>query len=622
MADHLTEEQIEEFREAFFLFTRNGENSIDTKALVTVMRSLGQNPTDAEIADMLNECGVTVTPCPAGAVSASKPVESTLPRSGVTLYLRGANYGSAVLPTIMRMALIKTHFHVQVLNMVTQVTVSQNFECHSPDPWHGPIEDVVSVEGHYAFPLSNKASVTHVTARVGNQPILIGVVKEKGQANHQYTMAQQAGNQAILMQQHRDDIFQVSLGNMVPGATVQVELTYYSELEWDSAAAAVRFHLPLTLAPRYEPLNQSPVDVPLSEALAATSLSNDGSEWTVDMHICMPEDIQAVFSPSYAAHVEADGKIAHVLVSNHNFQGDASMHHYYSSPDLVLFIKPHKALHFAHAFLEEIPVVGKDAGIPNPYPRAMMMSLLPSFVVQDSIDVCHEFIFLLDCSGSMAGSRQHVEHSMQIFLRSLPTNSYFNIVKFGSTFHALFSRSMPYNKAMLDAAVSFIGELPDLGGTEMLAPLKYILQLPFPEHALCDGKEVSACWSIFPSYKSRLILVSSNSFPGKYLSSQTAKSAIHSKCSMKSQTAVWYRPEFSLLVIYLKKYFSTMHRGVAHFALSFMSLGLGYSCSLELVTGMARSGRGTSHYISDASQLAGVTMTCLKNALQPSITGV
>ncbi len=495
MADQLTDEQIEEFKEAFFMFTSDGENRIDTKALVTVMRSLGQNPTDAEIADMINECGVAVTPCPAGTVGASKPVEP--PRFGVTLYLRGANYGSAMLPTSMRMALIKTHFHVQVLNMVTRVTVLQSFECHNPDPWHGLTDDVVSVEGHYAFPLSNKAAVTHVTARVGNQPILMGVVKEKGQANHQYTMAQQAGNQAMLMQQHRDDIFQVSLGNMVPGATVQVELTYYSELEWDSAAAAVRFHLPLTLAPRYEPLNQSPVDVPLSEALAAaTSPSNDDSEWTVDMHICMPEDIQAVFSPSYAAHVEADGKIAHVLVSsssNYNFQGDASMHHHHSSPDLVLFIKPHEAPHFAHAFLEEIPFVGKDADIPNPYPRAMMMSMLPSFVMKDSIDVCHEFIFLLDCSGSMADSRQYVENAMQIFLRSLPTNSYFNIVKFGSTFRALFSLSMPYNKVMLDAAASFIGELADLGGTEMLAPLKYILQMPFPEHALRDGKEVSAC---------------------------------------------------------------------------------------------------------------------------------
>eukprot|EP00753_Platysulcus_tardus_P018316 PLAT6820.3.p4 GENE.PLAT6820.3~~PLAT6820.3.p4 ORF type:complete len:151 (-),score=56.54 PLAT6820.3:177-629(-) len=55
MADSLSEEQIAEFKEAFSLFDKDGDGTITTNELGTVMRSLGQNPTEAELQDMINE---------------------------------------------------------------------------------------------------------------------------------------------------------------------------------------------------------------------------------------------------------------------------------------------------------------------------------------------------------------------------------------------------------------------------------------------------------------------------------------------------------------------------------------------------------------------------------------
>lgn len=49
---------ITEFREAFSLFDRDGDGTITTEELGTVMRSLGQSPNDQELQDMINEVDV------------------------------------------------------------------------------------------------------------------------------------------------------------------------------------------------------------------------------------------------------------------------------------------------------------------------------------------------------------------------------------------------------------------------------------------------------------------------------------------------------------------------------------------------------------------------------------
>uniref|UniRef100_A0A7E4ZZQ1 Calmodulin-like protein n=1 Tax=Panagrellus redivivus TaxID=6233 RepID=A0A7E4ZZQ1_PANRE len=54
----LTPEEIDEFREAFMLFDKDGNGTISTKELGVAMRSLGQNPTEQEILDMINEVDI------------------------------------------------------------------------------------------------------------------------------------------------------------------------------------------------------------------------------------------------------------------------------------------------------------------------------------------------------------------------------------------------------------------------------------------------------------------------------------------------------------------------------------------------------------------------------------
>ncbi|KAH0617190.1 hypothetical protein JD844_029002 [Phrynosoma platyrhinos] len=56
MAAHsFSEEEISEFKEAFLLFDKDGDGAISSQELGTVMRSIGQNPTEAELQEMIKK---------------------------------------------------------------------------------------------------------------------------------------------------------------------------------------------------------------------------------------------------------------------------------------------------------------------------------------------------------------------------------------------------------------------------------------------------------------------------------------------------------------------------------------------------------------------------------------
>lgn len=55
VAKKLTNEQLEDIKETFNTFDKDGDGSITTKELGAVIKSMGQNATEAEIQDMIND---------------------------------------------------------------------------------------------------------------------------------------------------------------------------------------------------------------------------------------------------------------------------------------------------------------------------------------------------------------------------------------------------------------------------------------------------------------------------------------------------------------------------------------------------------------------------------------
>ena len=50
----VTDAELDSFKETFMMFDKDGDGSVSTKELGAVMRSLGNNPTEEELEDMID----------------------------------------------------------------------------------------------------------------------------------------------------------------------------------------------------------------------------------------------------------------------------------------------------------------------------------------------------------------------------------------------------------------------------------------------------------------------------------------------------------------------------------------------------------------------------------------
>ena len=51
----ITDEQLESFKETFMMFDKDGDGTVSTKELGAVMRSLGNNPTQEELEELIDD---------------------------------------------------------------------------------------------------------------------------------------------------------------------------------------------------------------------------------------------------------------------------------------------------------------------------------------------------------------------------------------------------------------------------------------------------------------------------------------------------------------------------------------------------------------------------------------
>lgn len=107
----------------------------------------------------------------------------------------------------------------------------------------------------------------------------------------------------------------------------------------------------------------------------------------------------------------------------------------------------------------------------NEYNSFCAISLVPNLPITN--DRNKEFVFLVDCSGSMKDmSIKRASECLEVFIRSLPPNCFFNVIRFGSTYTKLFPDSLQYDEKTAQLGIQCAAKLEaDLKGTNIFTPL-------------------------------------------------------------------------------------------------------------------------------------------------------
>jgi len=87
-----------------------------------------------------------------------------------------------------------------------------------------------NVEFIYTFPMPENASICSFSAFTGSNRF-VGAVAEKGQALKSYQRAIFSGDSAYMLESHRSNIYQVSLGNVAGGETITVNISYIQDIK-------------------------------------------------------------------------------------------------------------------------------------------------------------------------------------------------------------------------------------------------------------------------------------------------------------------------------------------------------------------------------------------------------
>lgn len=413
-----------------------------------------------------------------------------------------------------------------------------------------------NIETVFVFPLDSDAAVYKFEAEMGGRTI-VAEVQEKSQAIETYQNAVASGHTAVYMAEadNAGDIFRLQLGNLPAKTAARLTLGYVQEIDVSSDKTGT-FMLPRVLNPRYVP-NCSSQNNPSNASFRIPAIQSRVTycpDFTMNFTAVIAGGTRMVdLTTKWEFDVLAenmDEKISSSKQLDHGTDFSIVLHYKgFEQPGVVLE---------SGSTDKSNPFLSTDV---------LMVNFSPNFENLKN-EVSCEFVIIIDCSGSMSGSRmEKAKETLLLILKSLPVNCKFNIIRFGSTFSSLFSESSKYDDNSLKQAMQLQKNIQaDMGGTEIFTPLESV-------------------------FKNRL-------------------SGCHSRqIFLLTDGAVYNVPDLVQLV---RKQKNTR----------VFTFGIGDGCSNELIRDVAKAGNGKATFVKDSDRLQSKVMSVLKASIQCGITDV
>jgi len=285
-----------------------------------------------------------------------------------------------------------------------------------------------------------------------------------------------------------------NIGNIPPKKEISLTFSFIQLLDI-SRGNILQLVLPLVLTPRYIP-QKSALNL-LKEYIYTGKTDNEklysmfqsgnikymqANDSKNSLEYNYNVDVN-IYSESFIENIDCKMKNKNILISKvtdycYNIKLDPSILHI-PNEDFVLEYKiKEDDLKKPNLILEKHPKYEND--------YCFYYSFNPWYLIKDSPDINissplmddfkGNFIFVIDRSGSMSGGRiKMAKQSLFYFLKSLPENSKFNIISFGSDYDLLFENNLPVNNENLTKTLYLVKNFDaDMGGTNITGPLKKV----------------------------------------------------------------------------------------------------------------------------------------------------
>lgn len=334
----------------------------------------------------------------------------------------------------------------RVADRVAEVTVVETFR----NPFREALEAV------YIFPLGGGSAVSAFELKVDDR-VIRGVVKERGAARAQYEKALRQGKRAALLEQERDDVFTVQVGNLPPGDEAAVTIVYSERLPFFEDGTT-ELRLPLVVAPRYipgQPLEGDSVG-------RGTELDTDQ---VPDASRITPPRLAPGFDPRVAISIEvelADGVPADLASSQHAVKmagGKVALSREGEllNRDFILRWR------LAGAAVRPSLLVYRDG-----QGRSYGMLTITPPRRDGFLGLARDVVFLLDRSGSMEGKKMaSAARACAVLLSTLGPRDRFSICAFDDTTEWHGRGFVPADEGGLAAGERFLRGIGARGGTEL-----------------------------------------------------------------------------------------------------------------------------------------------------------
>ena len=363
--------------------------------------------------------------------------------------------GGELTPVPLKM----TQLRVFVVGAAAEVNVTQVF-VNSGDR---------TIEATYVFPLPDDAAVNRMRMIVDDR-IIDSEVRERQEARQVYEQARNAGHGAALVEQTSPNIFTSSIANILPGQEIRVEITYLQALPFDDGM--YRLVVPMVVSPRYVPGSDPaakafPGSVPeaiLAPRLPAGFLRGDFVQIEADLDAGVP--LCGFDSPSHDIETVSEEGTNRACVRLRRSDEIPNR-------DFVLNFRV-RGPRIEHALVYEPEHDGE--------PGTFLLLTTPPSSPPDRVRP-RRVAFLLDCSGSMKGAPlQQAKIAALHMVDQLKPDDAFNIIAFGSNVRPLSASLLQATSDEVRRARAFIEQIGDLGGTELLEPLRMaLLQVVLPQ---------------------------------------------------------------------------------------------------------------------------------------------